>query len=159
LNRKVALFLLVVVIPLVYVVAAFAVVSATDVLRPRSRPTFALLYGLLALVTGIDDYYRLQYNQESKVWLSTGAFVQRASRRHAATVLFLVLGSSASFLLDIDTGWPVVLALAAGPVTQRALDVFTRTTIDTVGTVIDKSMNAFLWLLTLGVVLAAIRGM
>lgn len=115
--------ILVGVIPVLYGVIGYAVASLTEVFAPESRPKFALLYAMLALVSGVTDYFRMHYAQESSVWLPPRLFVRGVIRGHLLTLILVLAGAGVSFLLDIDTGWPVVLGFFAGPVTGRAFSL------------------------------------
>ncbi|MBX9622585.1 MAG: hypothetical protein K2X82_02110 [Gemmataceae bacterium] len=159
-NRRTALFVLVVAIPAVYFAVALAVVSTTEVLRPESRLPFALLYAGLALVAGFSDFYKLQFAQETPgpAWLDTRGFVRRAVRQHAVTVLFIALGVAACVLLDIDRPWPVMVGFVAGPLTKRGLETFVYYTSFTVSTVYEKVMYLADLLLYFGIVLVLLRG-
>ena len=112
------------VIPAVYVVVAFLVATFTDVFAVASRAKFALLYGMLAVVAGVADYYRMKYDQEAPKRLTDRPFVRSVIRGHLVALLFIFLGAGTAFLLDIDTGWPVVLGFLCGPVTNRVLTLF-----------------------------------
>lgn len=121
---KYAFVTLAVVIPGVYVVVAFLVATFTDVFAVQSRVKFALLYGMLAVVAGVADYYRMKYDQDTPRPLGDRQFIRSVIRGHLVAFLFIFLGAGTGFLLDIDAGWPVVLGFLCGPVTNRVLTLF-----------------------------------
>lgn len=154
-----AFVVLVVLIPAVYFAVAFLVAVSTDVFMAETRPKFATLYALLAAVAGMADFYRLKYDQESRVWLTSSPFVRAAIRGHLVTFLLIGLGVGAAVLLDIDTGWPVVLGILCGPVVGRALALFQDAVFLAVLPVFALISEAFVSLLVLYFVLGLCVGL
>ena len=125
---------------------------------PESVIKFAVLYAMLAGVAGVSDFFRLEFAQQSPEWLPSSPFVRSVIRGHLLTLLLIFLGAGAAFLLDIDTGWPVVLGFLCGPVTGRSLALFAEFTKHLVTSVLFLVLEVGFSLGVLLLVLAVIRG-
>jgi hypothetical protein len=146
------------IIPAVYALVAYTVATTTDVFDPGSRLKFAVLYATLALVSGVLDYYRLKFDQQTQAWLAPRPFVRAVLRGHLVTLLFIAFGAGLTFLFDIDTGWPLVFALMCGPVTGRALTLFVEYTTSAVSNAASILAGVCGMFFILFLALAFIRG-
>lgn len=152
-DEKILLF---VILPLFYAVLAAVVAASTHVLKASSIASFSLLYAMLALLAGAGDYYRLHYGQDGDVWVEPREYKQAVLRGHALTFLLIGLGWAFTYLADIENGWPIFLAFIAGPVSGRALAIFSEAVITTTGLVYIKVLEIGSMLLLLGAILFVI---